>query len=91
MSEPIFKINIVEDDEWYRKFLVHNISLNPDFDITAYSDGKSFLDQLEKKPHVVTLDYRLPDISGKDLLKKIKEFDADSSIRCGIEFPTRWR
>ena len=75
MSEPIFKINIVEDDEWYRKFLVHNISLNPDFDITAYSDGKSFLDQLEKKPHVVTLDYRLPDISGKDLLKKIKEFD----------------
>ncbi|MEQ8338859.1 MAG: sigma-54 dependent transcriptional regulator [Cyclobacteriaceae bacterium] len=75
MSEPIFKINIVEDDEWYRKFLVHNISLNPDFDITAYSDGKTFLDQLEKKPHVVTLDYRLPDISGKDLLKKIKEFD----------------
>jgi len=75
MSEPIFKINIVEDDEWYRKFLVHNISLNPDFDVTAFSDGKTFLDQLKKRPHVVTLDYRLPDFSGKDLLMKIKEYD----------------
>ena len=75
MSEPVFKINIVEDDEWYRKFLVHNISLNPDFEISAFPDGKSFLDQLDQNPQVVTLDYRLPDFSGKELLKKIKEFD----------------
>ncbi len=80
MSIPIFKINIVEDDEWYRKFLIHNISLNPDYEVEAFSDGKSFLAQLDKKPHVVTLDYRLPDFSGKDLLKKIKEFDAQIEV-----------
>ncbi|XOV93841.1 MAG: sigma-54-dependent transcriptional regulator [Bacteroidota bacterium] len=80
MSESVFTINIVEDDDWYRKFLVHNISLNPDFEVQAFNDGKSFLDQLNKKPHVVTLDYRLPDMSGKDLLKKIKETDPNIEV-----------
>ncbi len=80
MSESDFTINIVEDDDWYRKFLVHNLSLNPDHKVVAFEDGKSFLEQLDKKPHVVTLDYRLPDFSGKELLSKIKAFDPSIEV-----------
>lgn len=68
-----FKIFVVEDNEWYNKFLVHHLSLNPDFEVESFLDGKSCINRLNDMPDVVTLDYRLPDISGLELLKKIKE------------------
>lgn len=80
MSEFVFTINVVEDDDWYRKFLVHNLSLNPEYQVNAFENGKKFLEQLDQKPHIVTLDYRLPDFSGKELLNKIKEFDPSIEV-----------
>lgn len=73
MSEKPFTIFIAEDNEWYNKLLAHNLALNPDYVIERFFNGKDLLLALEKKPDVVTLDYRLPDIDGHSLLKKIKE------------------
>ena len=71
-SKP-FKIFVVEDDEWYSKLLVHDLSLNPDHDVIGFRTGKECLNRLNDKPDVITLDYRLPDMDGADVLRKIKE------------------
>ncbi len=80
MEATAFKIFVVEDDEWYRRLLVHNLSLNPDYEIQTFADGKSCLDNLHQKPAVVTLDYRLPDMKGLEVLKRIREIDDDIRV-----------
>ncbi len=72
MDEKPFKIFVVEDDEWYNRLLVHNLSLNPDYVIESFTNGKDCLNNLDKNPDVVTLDYRLPDMQGLEILKRIK-------------------
>lgn len=80
MSEKVFRIFVVEDDEWYRKLLEHTLSLNPDNQVTTYADGASLLADLGKKPDLITLDFRLPDYLGSELFDKIKAFDPDIEI-----------
>lgn len=70
-----FKVFVVEDDPTYRKFLEYVLSLNPDFQVTSFPDGKSFIQNIKSRPNVVTLDYALPDIPGEEVLKSIKAFD----------------
>lgn len=72
MNEKPFKIFVVEDDEWYNRLLVHNLSLNPDYEIESFTNGKDCLSNLNKSPDVITLDYRLPDMQGLEVLKNIK-------------------
>ncbi len=72
MDDKPFKIFVVEDNEWYNRLLVHHLSLNPDYEIESFSNGKDCINNLHKNPDVVTLDYRLPDMQGLDVLKKIK-------------------
>ena len=74
------KIFIIEDDPAYQKFLNHVTSLNPDHEVRIFKDGKSFLQHLDEQPSIVTLDYSLPDISGEELLKTIKERDPDVHV-----------
>jgi len=65
------KIFIVEDDPWYAELLKYHLSLNPDYEVELFVSGKECLDNLYKKPSIITVDYSLPDMNGKDLLKKI--------------------
>lgn len=69
----LFKVFLAEDDEFYGKLLRHHLSLNPDFDVELYTSGKELLNNLYLKPDVISLDYTLPDMSGADLLRKIKK------------------
>lgn len=73
MEKRPLKIFIVEDNDWYNRLLVHNLSLNPDFEIESYFNGKDCLAHLDRQPDVVTLDYRLPDMSGIEVLRKIRQ------------------
>jgi len=72
MGEKPFKIFVVEDDDWYSRLLVHNLSMNPDYEIESFTNGKDCLSNLSKNPDVITLDYRLPDMQGLEILKNIK-------------------
>jgi two-component system, NtrC family, response regulator AtoC len=72
MEEKPFRIFVVEDDEWYSRLIVHNLSLNPDYEIESFTNGKDCISNLYKSPDVITLDYRLPDMKGLEILKKIK-------------------
>ena len=73
-------IFVVEDDEWFQQLLIHNLELNPDHEIKAFGTGKEFLQHLHEHPQIVTLDYRLPDMDGEEILKKIKEFDPEIEV-----------
>ena len=80
MPENAFKIFVVEDDEWYNRLLVHTLSLNPDYEIQSFTTGKDCLANLYQEPDVITLDYRLPDTKGLEVLKQIKEINEDIQI-----------
>lgn len=88
------KIFIVEDDPAYNKFLQYVLNLNPDYEVEVFTSGKSCLENLNKQPAIITLDYSLPDIPGEEVLKKIKEFNneidviiisAQENIRTAVE------
>jgi two-component system response regulator AtoC len=80
MSEKPFKIFVVEDSEWYNKLLVYTLSLNPDYEIKSFFTGKDFLDCLHESPDIVTLDYRLPDMTGLELLNKIRQENNEAQV-----------
>src|SRR5690606_33118267 len=46
----------------------------------SFFNGKDVLAQLGTFPDVVTIDYRLPDMDGDTLLKKIKVFNKDIEV-----------
>ncbi|QTN40042.1 sigma-54-dependent Fis family transcriptional regulator [Cryomorphaceae bacterium] len=74
------KIFVVEDDLMYGKVLEHFLSLNPDNDVHLFPPGKLGIDKLHERPDVVSLDYSLPDLSGADVLKKIKAYNKDIPV-----------
>ena len=80
MSEKPFKIFVVEDSEWYNRLLVHTLSLNPDYEIKSFLNGKDFMNCLFESPDIVTLDYSLPDFTGLDILKRIREDNSDTQV-----------
>ncbi|WP_300665268.1 sigma-54 dependent transcriptional regulator, partial [Fluviicola sp.] len=75
------RIFIVEDNDWYQKLLVHTVSLNPDYEVESFSTGKELLARLNNEiPDLITMDYRLPDISGEELLEKIKSISPGTQV-----------
>jgi DNA-binding NtrC family response regulator len=80
MSEKPFKIFVVEDSDWYNRLLVHTLSLNPDYEVKGFLNGKDFLDCLFESPDIVTLDYRLPDFTGLEVLKRIRQENNDVQV-----------
>ena len=73
MTGNSVKIFVVEDNDWYNRLLVHTLSLNPDYEVKSFFTGHDFLAALHERPDIVTLDYRLPDMTGDELLKQIRQ------------------
>lgn len=80
MNDKPFKVFVVEDNDWYNRLLVYNLELNPDYVVTGFLNGKDCIDHLNENPDVVTLDYRLPDMNGVEILKKIKQENEDIEV-----------
>jgi len=80
MTEKLFQVFVVEDNDWYKQLLVHTLSLNPDFQVHSFQNGKDCLDNLDRGPDVITLDYRLPDMTGIDVLRRIKNMNPDIQV-----------
>ncbi len=75
-----FKIFIVEDDELYGSMLKHHLSRNPDYEVELFLSGTDCLKNLYKNPSVISLDYRLPDISGHEVLKNILKYNSEIPV-----------
>lgn len=80
MSDKPFTIFVVEDNEWFNKLLVYNLSLNPDYKVKSFFTAKEFLQCLDEAPDVVTLDYRLPDMDGAEVLGKIRAHNTNIEV-----------
>lgn len=74
------KIYVVEDDPLFAKTLKFHLSLNPDYEVEIFQDGRKCLDNLYKNPALITLDYNLPGMSGLNVLKKIREINQDLPV-----------
>ncbi len=75
-----FKIFIVEDDPFYGRLLKHHLSLNPDYEVELFASGKACLQELYRKPDVVSIDYGLPDMDGGTLLNKIRAVNSSVPV-----------
>lgn len=80
MNEKPFTIHVIEDNEWYNKLLIHNLSLNPDYVVKGFHTAKEFFQYNGEAADVVTLDYILPDSTGDEVLQKIKTSNPDSEV-----------
>ena len=75
-----FKIFIVEDDPLYGEMLKYHLSLNPDNEVYKFDTGLECLKNLHLAPSLISLDFSLPDISGFDVIKKVKAFNSDIPV-----------
>ncbi|HKK11006.1 MAG TPA: sigma-54 dependent transcriptional regulator, partial [Bacteroidales bacterium] len=64
----------------FAKILSHHLSLNPDFQVEEFHTGKEFLNNLYKKPDMISLDYNLPGLSGMEIVEKVKAYDSKLPI-----------
>jgi DNA-binding NtrC family response regulator len=72
---------VVEDDPWYREFLVHHLALNPDNSVRAFGSAGEVLESIDgEKPDVITVDYRLPVRDGDQLIKRIRALAPDTAL-----------
>lgn len=69
------KVFIVEDDKLYGDMLRYHLALNPDNEVLLFATGKDCIDNLYQDPDFISLDYSLPDMSGLDVLQKIRAYN----------------
>lgn len=74
------RIFVVEDDPFYANLIEFVLEMNPDNQIHKYTNGQAALEDLHLSPDVITIDYSLPDMTGGDLLKKIKSRNKKSQV-----------
>lgn len=74
------KIFVVEDDPMYSRMVKYVMELNPDHEVYTFKTGKECIDSLHLKPSIISLDYSLPDMTGAEVLRKIKSFNKDITV-----------
>jgi DNA-binding NtrC family response regulator len=74
-----YKIFIVEDNELYAQVLKKQL-VNDQFQVKVFYNGKDCIANLSEKPHIITLDYTLPDMTGQQVLKEIQQKLPDTHV-----------
>lgn len=74
------RIFVVEDDPMYQKMVKYIMELNPDHEVHTFATGQECIQHLHLNPAIISLDYSLPDITGAEVLKKIKNFNSDIAV-----------
>ncbi|MBT6764109.1 MAG: sigma-54-dependent Fis family transcriptional regulator [Prolixibacteraceae bacterium] len=71
-NNSLYKIFVVEDNPLYAQVLKKQL-VEDNFQVKVCHSGKEIISCLNDKPDVITLDYRLPDMSGHEVLKIIQK------------------
>ncbi|MDI1232729.1 MAG: sigma-54 dependent transcriptional regulator [bacterium] len=75
-----FKIYIVEDDPWYGELLKYHLSLNEDYEVLLFGTANELIENLHKKPDLITVDFNLPDMTGEELLLKVRSVNRNVPV-----------
>lgn len=75
MPNYITRIFVLEDDPVYGKVLKNTLEKDHSLDVSVFTTGQDFLDNLHQRPGIVTIDQYLPDMEGLDILKRVIEYD----------------
>lgn len=78
-SSYLTRVFIIEDDPVFAKLIAHSLGREDQFDVQVFNSGSSFMQSLHLNPDIVSIDYSLPDMTGIDILKKVKSFNEDIS------------
>ncbi len=74
------RIFVVEDDPVYQRMVNYIMSLNPDHEIHLFSSGKACVQHLHLQPDIISLDHSLPDMTGVEVLRQIKNHNKDIGV-----------
>lgn len=74
-----YKVFIVEDNVLYARVLKKQLT-DDNLQVKVFHNGSEFINSLGEKPDVVTLDYTLPDMTGKEVLAKIQKKHPDTHV-----------
>ena len=74
------KLFIVDDDELYSVFLRYKLSKSKNFDIVMYKDGKSVIEDIDKAPEILILDYKLVKMTAEVVLQAFKERSPETYV-----------
>jgi DNA-binding NtrC family response regulator len=75
MGKYITRIFVVEDNEFFSQLIKQKLEANDQNELTLFNNGDDFRRNLHLNPDIVVLDYNLPNTTGIDLLKEIKNFN----------------
>ena len=71
---------VVEDDPLFAKLAKYTFELNPDYEVHVYTSGQDCIEHLHLHPVIISLDYSLPDMTGKEVLEKIKNYNKEIEV-----------
>ncbi|WP_340110831.1 sigma-54-dependent transcriptional regulator [Maribellus mangrovi] len=74
-----YKVFIVEDNELYARVLKKQLT-DDKLQVKVFYNGTDFINALDEKPDVITLDYTLPDMTGKEVLTKIQKVHSEAHV-----------
>jgi DNA-binding NtrC family response regulator len=75
------KIAVVEDNEWFNRFLVHIIGMIQEYQVKGYFSGAELMKDIHQfSPDIITIDYRLPDTSGDKLMHEVKLLQPSTDV-----------
>jgi DNA-binding NtrC family response regulator len=73
--ENQFKFFLVDDDVFFANLYDQHIKNLNYTDVTYYSNGNDCLSNLNKNPDIIFLDHNMDDMTGFEVLKKIKRYN----------------
>ncbi len=74
------KIYVVDDEIMYLGVFEQYLLNGGYKDITTFDNGDDCINSLQNKPDVIFLDYNMDNLTGYDVLKKIKRYDPNIHV-----------
>ncbi len=75
-----FKIFAAEDDPVFIHTLKYVLELDPEHEVKIFETGRELIDHIHENPNLITIDYSLPDMTGAQLLSRIKNHNKDTKV-----------
>lgn len=73
----MIKVFIVEDDAFFGKAIQFTLEKEQDYDVTLFTNGADLVKGLPGNPDIVVIDYNLPDMTGLEILQRVKTYNED--------------